>query len=75
MPNLPTRRACERAGGASLGGFTGRRLGGSTQGDLDRTESTDGAERDGNRTDRTECLPVQAVSYTHLRAHETSAHL
>eukprot|EP00969_Alexandrium_andersonii_P098983 4367111-Alexandrium_andersonii.AAC.1 len=35
----------------------GRRLGGPTQGDIDRTESIDGTERAGHRTDRTEYLP------------------
>eukprot|EP00969_Alexandrium_andersonii_P182017 8043266-Alexandrium_andersonii.AAC.1 len=40
----------------------GQWLGGPTRRNIDRTESIDGAERDGNRTDRTEYLPEHAKS-------------
>eukprot|EP00969_Alexandrium_andersonii_P360196 15454814-Alexandrium_andersonii.AAC.1 len=47
MPNLPTKRAVGRAVGKPC----------ATQRDIDRTESTDGTDLDGDRIDRTEYLP------------------
>eukprot|EP00969_Alexandrium_andersonii_P323308 14285009-Alexandrium_andersonii.AAC.1 len=61
MPNPPTtKRAAGRAGGASRGGPGG---GAPPQealryANIDRTEPTDGTEHDGDRTDRTDYLPV-----------------
>eukprot|EP00969_Alexandrium_andersonii_P147076 6503649-Alexandrium_andersonii.AAC.1 len=61
MPNLPTKRAGGRAGGAS-GGRSPPVKPCATERDIDRTESIDGAELDGDRIHRTEYLPERAVS-------------
>eukprot|EP00969_Alexandrium_andersonii_P001848 81661-Alexandrium_andersonii.AAC.1 len=57
---MPTKLAGGRAGGASRGGPGGAEPAPkpcATQRDIDRTESIDRTEHDGDRTNRTEYLP------------------
>eukprot|EP00969_Alexandrium_andersonii_P352544 15437918-Alexandrium_andersonii.AAC.1 len=62
MPNPPTKWAGGRAEGASRGGPRGGAPPGkpcATQWDVERSESIDGTEDGGDRSDRTEYLPAQ----------------